>query len=316
MARLVTEDLALDARLDLPGPIALADEGVTVVLGPSGAGKTSLLRAVMGLDRPSRGRVTLDGELWSDAATGARVAVERRGLGWSPQRPRLLPHLSVMENVAFGADRAGAAEALDAVGASSLADRSPSSLSGGEAQRVSLARALARRPRLALLDEPFVAIDRPSVPALRAAVSRALRASGSAAVVVSHDPEDLWALADRVVVLSRGRALQRGPAAEVLARPASAEVARLVGYDNVVETSPGRGYAAQTAAVRFTKWTSGDAPWAVVERVSSSGPGPRAWARGEGGEALTAGEVDPSLRAGDRCAVRVDAARAARYGEG
>ncbi|MEZ4406564.1 MAG: ATP-binding cassette domain-containing protein [Polyangiales bacterium] len=316
MARLVTEDLALDARLDLRGALALADEGVTVVLGPSGAGKTSLLRAVMGLDRPTRGRVRFDGAVWSDAAAGACVAVERRGLGWSPQRPRLLPHLDVLENVAFGAEPRRAEEALDVVGAASLAARAPASLSGGEAQRVSLARALARRPRLALLDEPFAAIDRPSVPALRAAVSRALRAAGSAVVVVTHDPDDLWALADRVVVLSGGRALQSGAASEVLSRPASAEVARLVGYDNVVETAPGRGYAAPTSAVRFTKWTSGDEPWAEVERVSASGPGPRAWARGAGGEALTAGEVDPSLRAGDRCAVRVDAARAARFGEG
>ena len=310
----MTEDLALAGegglRLDLPGRVALVEEGVTVVLGLSGAGKTSLLRAVMGLEPLARGRVLFDGASWSE------VAVERRGLGWSPQRPRLLPQMTVAENVGFGAPGADVARALDAVGAVALTGRDAASLSGGEAQRVSLARAIARAPRLALLDEPFAAIDRPSLARLRADVATALKHLGAAALVVTHDPEDVWAIADGLVVLSRGRVLQSGAAREVLARPATPEVARLVGYDNVVEEGDGGGFAAPMSAVRFTKWTSSDLRWAVLDRVSPAGPGPRAWARAPGGEELVAAEVDASLAPGERCAVRVDESRAARFGEG
>lgn len=200
-------------RLDLAVTVA---EGQTLaVTGPNGAGKSSLLEIVAGLLVPDAGRAVLDGRTLFDldaAGRGPWVPAHDRGVVLLAQDPLLFPHLSVLENVAFGPRsrgtdrrraRAAAAQWLDAVDAAALAGRRPAELSGGQAQRVAVARALAADPRLLLLDEPFASLDSTAAPALRELLRRVL--AGRMAVVVTHDPADVRALADAEVHLEHGR---------------------------------------------------------------------------------------------------------------
>jgi molybdate transport system ATP-binding protein len=218
--------------------IALAvGAGETVALaGPSGAGKTTVLRLVAGLARPDRGRVVCGRDVWLDSARGLSLAPERRGCGYLFQEYALFPHLRAWENVAYGLgdvprrERRGRAEALLArFGVRELADARPALLSGGERQRVALARALAPRPSVLLLDEPLSALD----ASTRAKASRELlsllAAAEVPALLVTHDFEEASLLADRVAVLDRGRIVQAGPAAELAAAPRSAFVADFTG---------------------------------------------------------------------------------------
>lgn len=181
---------------------------VTAVLGPSGAGKTTVLRCLAGLERPDSGRITYAGETWCDVATRRFRSPQARGVGFMFQQPAVFPWLSVADNVGYGLRRRTAAERRTIVadllarfGIAGLANRLPHELSGGEQQRVALARALAPRPRLLLLDEPLAALD----VELRAEMRRQLRdwlaASGTPVVLVTHDPADAAALADDVVTL-------------------------------------------------------------------------------------------------------------------
>lgn len=233
--------LALEARAAV-GPLAL-DVAFTVeageclaLAGPSGAGKTSLLRVAAGLLAPDTGSVVCDGEVWFDAARDVWVAPDRRRVGYLFQDYALFPNLSVWRNVAFGMDavprsrrRERALELLERFGMDSRADDRPRSLSGGERQRVALARVLARRPRALLLDEPLSALD----PRTRASASRALAAvleeSSVPAVLVTHALEEATLLADRVAVVDEGRVVQTGTPAALAAAPASAFVADLTG---------------------------------------------------------------------------------------
>jgi ABC-type sulfate/molybdate transport systems ATPase subunit/ABC-type sulfate transport system permease component len=198
------------------------------ILGPSGSGKSMTLRSVAGLAGEAAGRVAYAGTDFS------AVPVEQRRIGYVPQGQSLLPHLDVTGQVLFGrgADPVLARHWLDVLGLTGLERRYPSQLSGGQRQRVSLAAALARRPDLLLLDEPFSALDAPVRADLRAAVRR-LQLDGLSTVLVTHDPVEAAELSDEVVVISDGRILQAGPTEEVFRRPASPEVARLVGFDNV-----------------------------------------------------------------------------------
>jgi molybdate transport system ATP-binding protein len=213
---------------------------VTVLFGPSGSGKTTVLRALAGLDRPEAGTITFDGETWLDAARGVFVPPQARGIGFLFQEYALFPHLSVAANVAYGlhrlprGERRARVEALAGpLGLEGLLDRRPAALSGGQRQRVALARALAPRPRLLLLDEPLSALDAPSREALRGELRHALEASGVPAVVVTHDRTEALALGDRLVVLAEGGVRQVGPVHEVFSLPVDAEVARVVGTENV-----------------------------------------------------------------------------------
>ncbi len=196
---------ALDARFSVPN-------GVTAVVGPSGAGKTLTLRAIAGLLRPDAGRVACGGRVLFDAAAGVDVPARARRVGYLFQQYALFPHLSVGENVAYGlggrprAERAArAAELLALVGMPDAAARRPRELSGGQQQRVALARALAPAPALLLLDEPLAAVDAP----LRARLAGELRAlherTGVPMVFVTHDPGEAARVADVVVRMEEGR---------------------------------------------------------------------------------------------------------------
>ncbi|MBW7905250.1 MAG: ABC transporter ATP-binding protein [Phycisphaerae bacterium] len=210
------------------------------VLGPSGSGKSTLLHAILGLLRCERGRVRIDG------ADVASVPIERRGLGYVPQQLGLFPHLSVRDNLAYsararGLPRAGFQPLLDeliaATGIGQLLERRPATLSGGERQRVGLVRALASRPRLVLLDEPFMALNASLRRELWWLVRELQRNWRLTVLLVTHDLAEAYFLADCVTVLLDGRVVQQGDKAEVYGRPAAAEVARFLGVETL---QPGR----------------------------------------------------------------------------
>ncbi len=211
--------------------LALAQPAPTrhlAILGPSGAGKSLTLRCLAGL-RGTSDRVKL-----GDEEIGGLEAAERR-VGWVPQELALLPHLDVWHQVMFGtrADPELAASWLERLALTDLRDRFPRELSGGQRQRVALARALATRPRLLLLDEPFSSLDAPVRDRLRRDLRRLQRELDLTTVLVTHDPEEAAILSDDVVVLVDGHAVQTGKRGDVFERPASPEVARLLGIENL-----------------------------------------------------------------------------------
>ena len=213
---------------------------VVVLVGPNGAGKTTLLRALAGLEPLTAGSVMLDGEVLEDVAAGVSVAPEHRRVGVVFQEHLLFPHLSVLENVAFGPRSRGvprgdarrrAAEWLERVGLAHRSADRPARLSGGESQRVALARALATEPRMLLLDEPFAALDVTTRAEVRRQLRSHLRSFDGVRLLVTHDPVEAMAFGDRLVVLEQGRVVQRGTATELSTRPRSTYVADLVGVN-------------------------------------------------------------------------------------
>jgi ABC-type sulfate/molybdate transport systems ATPase subunit len=208
------------------------------LLGLNGAGKTTLLRLLAGIDEPTAGKIRVDG-----VAMSRGDATLRRRLAYAPQRPMLLS-TTVRRNVELplryrraprATRRAVAADALGRLGVEHLADRPAHALSGGEAQRVSLARALACAPDALLLDEPAAGLDTPTRAAFFSDVARALGDRTTTVVLVSHRPEEVLGLTDRVAVLVGGDLRQAAPGAELASKPADAAVARLVGYENVID---------------------------------------------------------------------------------
>jgi molybdate transport system ATP-binding protein len=209
--------------------LALELERETLALvGPSGAGKTTALRAVAGLVRPARGRIELDGTTLFDAERGIDRPPEQRRVGLVFQEYALFPHLSVERNVAFGG-RERAAELLERFRIAHLAKARPGELSGGERQRVALARALARDPAVLLLDEPMAALDAHTRAGVRAELQELLRELALPTILVTHDFEDAAALADRVGVIAEGKVLQLGTPDELVAAPGDAFVASFTG---------------------------------------------------------------------------------------
>jgi molybdate transport system ATP-binding protein len=214
---------------------------VLVLFGPSGAGKTTVLRCLAGLERPDAGRIAFDGRTWFDATRRAALPAQQRALGYLGQEYALFPHLDVRRNVEYGLSALAAAERrrrsdelLRAFGLEGLERRRPAELSGGQQQRVALARALARQPKLLLLDEPLSALDVPSRGALRAELGRRLRALGIPVVLVTHDWVDALALGDELAVMASGEILQTGAPEDVFTRPARLEVASAVGVETIV----------------------------------------------------------------------------------
>ena len=226
--------IPLDARFECVAGELLA------LVGPSGSGKSTILRAIAGLYRPGKARVTVNGEHWSDSATRVHWPPYRRRVGLVFQSYALFPHLTALENltVAMGerpaSDRVDrASRLLSMMQLEGLAQRRPGELSGGQQQRVAVARALARDPDVLLLDEPFSAVDRATRHSLHAEIISLCRSLDLPVVLVTHDMAEAALLADRMVVLDRGRTLQQGTPEEVTTRPETEEVARLVDVTNV-----------------------------------------------------------------------------------
>ena len=241
--RLTLGALALDMEL------TIAEGEVVALLGPNGAGKTTLLRAIAGAVPLSHGYVRLDGRVLEDATTGEYVPTERRSIGVIFQDYLLFPHLSVLENVAFGLRSRGArpreaarqaAEWLERFGLGVYGHEKPHALSGGQRQRVALARALAPNPRLLLLDEPLAALDVTTRAEMRRDLKRYIASFPGLRLVITHDPLEATALADRLVVMENGRLVQSGSPAEVTEHPRSQYVADLVGV-NLLRGQADRG---------------------------------------------------------------------------
>jgi molybdate transport system ATP-binding protein len=223
-------DLAQPLRaFDLELTLDVADETVALV-GPSGAGKTTVLRAVAGLVRPRGGRISCGDETWFDAAGGIDRRPEERRAGLLFQDYALFPHLSVRGNVRFGAGRRADVEPLlRRLGIRQLADARPGRLSGGERQRVALARALARDPAVLLLDEPFAALDAQTKAEVRGELQELLAELRLPTLLVTHDFEDAATLAARVGVVVDGKLRQLASPGDLVAAPADAFVASLTG---------------------------------------------------------------------------------------
>lgn len=313
--------MSLDAHLvrrlgtfELDVPLDVAAGEVVAVLGPNGAGKSTAFRCLAGLLPLDAGHVRLDGDALDEPAAGRFVPPERRPVAVVFQDYLLFAHLSVLENVAFGLRargvparraRAEAGAWLDRVGLADKAGVRPGTLSGGQAQRVALARALVTSPRLLLLDEPLAALDAGTRNEVRRDLRRHLGAVDGVRLLVTHDPVDAYALADRVVILEAGRIVQQGSLAEVTARPRSRYIAELVGVNLL--TGRRDGDALVTAA--GGRIVPADAPegdgFAVIQphavalyRTPPDGSPRNVWR-------CTVGDVDQRL---DRVRVRLDGA--------
>jgi molybdate transport system ATP-binding protein len=296
-------DVALDLR---PGE-------VVAVLGPNGAGKTTLLRTLAGLLAIDAGRIVIDGTTVDDPAAGVFVAPDQRSVGVVFQDYLLFPNLSALENVAFGlrarrsskaSARAAATQWLERLGLALLADRRPAQLSGGQAQRVALGRALAIDPKLVLLDEPLAALDVGSRAEVRRDLRRHLHGASCATLVITHDPVDAHALADRVVVIESGRIRQEGVLTDIALHPRSRYVAELVGMNLIrgavhggVLEAPDGGRLVVPADVADGAAFAVVRPSAIaLHRSRPEGSARNAWP-------MTITDVD---RHGDRVRVRLD----------
>ena len=240
-------EAALDARVlarqgsfQLDVALAAVPGEVVAVLGPNGAGKSTLLRTLAGLVRLADGRIRLGDRVLDDVPAGVHIAPEHRRIGVVFQDYLLFPHLTALDTVAYGlrarglrrtAARQSARRWLDRVGVADRAGSRPPQLSGGEAQRVALARALVLQPDLLLLDEPLAALDAGARLSLRTDLRRHLTSYGGPAIVVTHDAVEAMVLADRLMVLERGRIVQQGAPAEVARHPRTGYVASLVGVN-------------------------------------------------------------------------------------
>ena len=232
-------DLAMDLTIE-PGE-------VVALLGPNGAGKTTALRAIAGLLPVGAGRIALDQEVWDEPPRVFRTP-DRRPIGVVFQDYLLFDHLSALENVAFGlrargvdkhAARAEALRWLDTVGLASYARARPRALSGGQAQRVALVRALATNPGVLLLDEPLAALDASTTLHVRAELGQHLQRFPGRTLLVTHDPLDAMVLADRLVIVENGRVVQQGRPTDIARRPRTDYVAQLVGLNLYRGTAAG-----------------------------------------------------------------------------
>ena len=286
----------VQARLEQRGvefDLGIADGEILAVLGPNGAGKSTLLQLIAGLLRPDDGRIELGDAVVTDISTGVFVPPHARGVAMLSQQALLFPHMTVAANVGYAPRcrgqsrseaRAIAQHWLEAVDAANLADRRPAQLSGGQAQRVAVARALAAEPQVLLLDEPMSALDVTAAPALRRLLRDILRDNNRTAVIVTHDLLDALAIADRVTIFENGRAVESGSVRSVLTSPRSGFAARIAGVNliqgaiaepGVLETAWGAGISgvgdisAGAAAVALFR------PAAVAVHIDAPHASPR-----------------------------------------
>jgi molybdate transport system ATP-binding protein len=244
--RRFSSGFAINASLD----VDLRPGSMLVLFGPSGAGKTTILRQVAGLERPDAGEIRFGGDVWCDVGQQIWRPPQARRIGVVFQEPTLFPHLTVRDNIRYGVrsgsdrstgvglasdpSRSQIAEIETMLGIENLENRYPRALSGGEAQRVALARALAPAPRLLLLDEPFASLDAPARLRLRRDVRALLQTTGTPAILVTHDRTEALAMGDIAAVVIGGRVRQVGPVSDVFSRPADAEIAGSLGIEAVL----------------------------------------------------------------------------------
>ncbi len=236
--------LSLHQRAPIPlsATLSCAPGELTALIGPSGSGKTSILRCIAGLLRADNGHIHCADQVWFDAERKIHLSPQQRRVGFVFQDHALFPHLNARNNVAVALEHlprrmrlAQADELLERVRLGGLERRMPSQLSGGQRQRVALARALARDPAVLLLDEPFSAVDQMTRRKLQEELARLHREIPIPILLVTHDINEAAALADRMVVLSRGHTLQSGPPRQVIDNPRNISVARLVGQRNLFQ---------------------------------------------------------------------------------
>jgi molybdate transport system ATP-binding protein len=227
MATLILDQISVPLR-SYELELTLEVNRTLALVGPSGAGKTTVLRAVAGLVQPQRGRIAVDGESWFDARRNVDLPPDRRRVGLVFQEYALFPHMTVRRNIEYARKQA-ADDYLQRFGIAHLEHARPGQLSGGEKQRVAVARALARDPRVLLLDEPLSALDAHTKTSVRAELQELLADLEIPVLLVTHDFEDAAALADQVSVIVDGTIRQTGSPPELVARPADAFVASFTG---------------------------------------------------------------------------------------
>lgn len=238
----LTVSLQQKAPIPLAADFSCAAGEVLALVGPSGSGKSTILRAIAGTYRPQAGQVRVNAEDWLDTARGLSRPAHHRAVGMVFQSYALFPHMTALGNVMAAMAQADRAERerrgrnlLEMVHLSGLETRYPVELSGGQQQRVAVARALARQPKALLLDEPFSAVDKATRQRLYREIAQLRQNLDMPVVLVTHDLDEAIMLADRLVVLHRGRTLQSGAPEEVITRPASPDIARLVELRNIFE---------------------------------------------------------------------------------
>lgn len=262
----------------------------TAIIGANGAGKSTLLGLIWGLIKPSSGTVRIGGETVADGGAGAFVPTHRRDIGLLAQDPLLFPHMSVIENVEFGlrsrglgktAARAIALEHLEGVGCVELAEKNAGEVSGGQAQRIGLARALAPEPAVFLLDEPLAALDAVTAPQMREVLRQNI--AGRTTALVTHDLLDVLVLAQRVVVLNGGRVVAAGATAEVFGQPRDAFLAEFLGVNvlagklvreadtDYLQIAPETALAGIGAKPDGAGWASFPASAVTLHRVAPGG---------------------------------------------
>jgi molybdate transport system ATP-binding protein len=300
------------SRLNLDAAFSVASGEVLALLGPNGSGKSTTLRALVGLLPLAGGRVVLDGTVLEDPAKKVKIPPEGRPISLMFQDYLLFPHLSAVENVAFGLRAKGtdkktarekASQTMARLGLDGLGEAKPGSMSGGQQQRVAMARALVTDPKLLLLDEPLAALDVSTKTDVRRLLREVLRRSEAANVLVTHDLLDAVALSDRMVVIEDGGIVQTGTPAEVTARPRSRYVADLVGVNLLRGTARGTALELDDGGqVVIGEAATGPtlavvAPAAVsVSRQRPEGPAENTWS----------GQIRAVDLMGDRVRVRIE----------
>jgi len=232
-----------------------APPGITVLLGPSGSGKSTLLHCLAGIEQPESGFIRHGESLWFDAKKRIHFPPQKRPLTLLFQNYPLFPHLSVLNNILYGLNDASnenkrkqAMAWLERLHLQGKGKHSPAQLSGGEQQRVALAQVMAPGPQVLLLDEPFSAVDQTLRIQLRGALRDWIKEAGSTAIIVTHQLSEALALGDELIVLSSGKILQQGQPMEIFKRPAQAEVAKIVGFENLL---PGRVIWEEKGLIRL-----------------------------------------------------------------